>query len=87
MPLDRTVYDPNPIVTSGNTGLSSTTPVSTLNGRHLTVVMDHLNSPDGSGNFHLDGSYVQMAELEAPTSQEPVARLGISSFQQIIEIF
>ena len=35
--------------------------------------MDNLNSPDGSGNFHLDGSYVQMAELEAPTFAEPVS--------------
>jgi zinc metalloprotease ZmpB len=69
-------YDPNPIVTSGNTGLSSATAVATLNGQTNAVVMDHLNAPDGSGNLHLDGTYVQMVEIESPTFAEPVSALG-----------
>src|SRR5262249_38800776 len=50
--------------------------VATLNGQTIAVVMDRLNAPDGSGNLHLDGSFVQMAEFEAPTFAEPVSALG-----------
>lgn len=70
------VYDPNPIVTSGNTALSSTTPLATLNGLTTAVVMARLNPPDGGGNLHLDGSFVNMAEIESPTFSEPVSGLG-----------
>jgi zinc metalloprotease ZmpB len=70
------VFDPNPIVTSGNTGLSSGTSTATLDGLTSAVVMDHLNPPDASGNLHLDGSHVQMAEIESPTFSEPVNSLG-----------
>jgi hypothetical protein len=70
------VYDPNPIVTSGNTGLSSTTPIATLNGHTIAVVMDHLNPPDAAGNLRLDGSLVQMSDIELPTFAEPVGALG-----------
>jgi zinc metalloprotease ZmpB len=70
------VYDPNPIVTSGNTGLSSATSVATLNGHTGAVVMDRLNPADGAGNLHLDGSFAQMSEIESPVFAEPVSSLG-----------
>lgn len=69
-------YDPNPIVTSGNTGLSSATPVATLNGLTSAVVMERLNAADSAGNLHLDGSFVQMQEIESPTFGEPVSGPG-----------
>jgi hypothetical protein len=69
-------YDPNPIVTSGNTALSSSTPVATLNGQTNAVVMDRLDPADPSGNLRLDGSFAQMAEIESPRFAEPVGALG-----------
>jgi Zn-dependent metalloprotease len=70
------VYDPNPVVTSGNTGLSSTTQVLILNSHTKAVVMDNLNPPDSEGNLHLDGSFAQVVEFEPPTFPEPVSPLG-----------
>ncbi|MEP6573304.1 MAG: M36 family metallopeptidase [Gemmatimonadota bacterium] len=70
------VFDPNPIVASGNMGLSSTTPAATLDSLASGVVMPRLDGPDGGGNLHLDGSYVKMAEIESPGYAEPVSPLG-----------
>jgi zinc metalloprotease ZmpB len=70
------VFDPNPVVTTGNATLAPSTPSATLDAMTNAVVMDHLNPPDGSGNLHLDGSFVQMEEIEAPTFAEPTSSLG-----------
>ena len=70
------VYDPNPIVTSGDNGLSSHTQISILNGQTKDVVMDNLNPPDNAGNLHLDGPFAQIVELESPTFPEPVSPSG-----------
>lgn len=74
------VYDPNPIVTSGDTGLSSSTPVATLTAESVTVTMPRLDAADSAGKLHLDGSFVHMAEIESPTFAEPVSASGDFDF-------
>jgi hypothetical protein len=74
------VFDPNPIVTSGNTSLSSTSPQSTINGQQVGVALSRLDAADSSGNLHLDGQYVRMEEIESPTFAEPTSATGDFSF-------
>lgn len=64
------VFDPNPIVTSGDTSLRHTSPDATINAQRVAVTLDNLNPPAG-GNYDLHGSYIQMQEEEAPTVAEP----------------
>ena len=73
------VFDPNPIVTSGNTGLSSTTAIGTLDGQQIGVTLDRLDPPSG-GNLRLHGSFVQMEELDSPTVAEPTSATGDFNF-------
>ncbi|KAF3903188.1 Bacillolysin [Dactylellina cionopaga] len=74
------VFDPNPVVTTGNASLAFTTPASTLDGYTQAVGLDHLNPKDSSGNYHLDGTFVEMDEIEAPTFNEPTSTTGDFSF-------
>ncbi len=74
------VFDPNPIVTSGDTGLSTTTQSATLNSFCIAVNLDRLDPKDTTGNLHLDGPYVHMDELETPTHSEPVSPTGDFNF-------
>jgi hypothetical protein len=74
------VYDPNPIVTSGDTGLSSGTPVATLTAETKIVTVPRLDSADSDGKLHLDGSFVHMEEIESPTFPEPVSATGDFDF-------
>ncbi len=73
------VFDPNPIVTSGDTSLSSATPVGTLDAQLNPVVCDRLDAAVG-GQFHLDGSYAKMEEIEAPVFAEPTSATADFSF-------
>lgn len=66
------VFDPNPIVTSGNTGLSSGTPIGTLDMQQVPVTLDRLNAPVGA-DYHLDGAYARMEEIENPVFNEPTS--------------
>ncbi len=70
------VYDPNPVVTSGNAALAATTPAATLDGMTNAVVLPRLDVADGAGNLHLDGAHVRMEEIESPTFAEPINSLG-----------
>jgi hypothetical protein len=73
------VFDPNPIVTSGNTGLSSSTPIATLDAQRSAVTLDRLDAAIG-GNLRLHGSFVQMEELASPAVAEPTSATGDFSF-------
>lgn len=73
------VFDPNPIVTSGDTTLNSSSPIATLDAQTFPVTIDRLD-PSVGGNLHLDGTYVKMAEIESPTFAEPVSPAGNFSF-------
>lgn len=69
------VFDPNPIVTSGDVTLSSGSPVGTINAQVFTVSVDRLNAAVG-GQYHLDGSYVHVDEIESPAHAEPTSATG-----------
>jgi hypothetical protein len=73
------VFDPNPIVSGGDTTLRHTSPVATINAQRVAVTVDRLDPPV-AGDLRLHGSYVQMAELEAPVVTEPVDPGGNFSF-------
>jgi hypothetical protein len=74
------VFDPNPIVTSGDTTLRHTSAVATLNAQATAVTVERLDPPDGSGKLHLDGSAVHMDERESPAIAEPVSATGDFNF-------
>jgi hypothetical protein len=69
------VFDPNPIVTSGDTSLRHTSPSATINAQRLNVSIDNLNPPSG-GNYELHGSFVHMAAEETPAVAEPTSTTG-----------
>jgi zinc metalloprotease ZmpB len=73
------VFDPNPIVTSGNTALSSASPIATIDGQRVGVTIDRLNPPNG-GNLQLQGSYVTMEDFDSPNVAEPLSPGGNFSF-------
>jgi hypothetical protein len=66
------IFDPNPIVTSGDTSLRHTSPTATINAQRASVSLDNLNPPMG-GNSNLHGSHVQMQEEEPPVVAEPTS--------------
>ena len=66
------VFDPNPIVTSGNTALRHSSPAATINAERRVVAINNLNPPSG-GVSKLHGSFVTMAAEEAPNIAEPTS--------------
>jgi hypothetical protein len=69
------VFDPNPVVTSGDLTLSSGTPVATLNLQQSTVALDRLDPPQ-NGSLRMDGQFVRMEDFEKPTFAEPASATG-----------
>ncbi len=67
------VFDPNPIVTSGDPGLSSSTPTRALNGQRLDVNLEDLDPPGTDGKYRLDGAWVHMEDYDLPTYREPAS--------------
>jgi hypothetical protein len=73
------VFDPNPIVTSGDTSLRHTSAAATINGQRNAISVPRLDPPSG-GNLRLRGSYVRMQEEEAPTVADPANAAGTFDF-------
>ncbi|MFL6214356.1 MAG: M36 family metallopeptidase [Blastocatellia bacterium] len=73
------VFDPNPIVTSGNTALSSASSIMTIDNERVGVTIERLDPPSG-GNLKLHGSYVQMENIATPNVAEPLSPTGNFSF-------
>jgi zinc metalloprotease ZmpB len=73
------VFDPNPIVTSGDTTLRHGSSASTINGQRAPVSVEHLDAASG-GNLRLRGSFVRMQEEEAPTIADPANAGGTFDF-------
>jgi hypothetical protein len=70
------VFDPNPIVSSGDLTLSWSTPAGTLNALRVPVKLERLLPKDQQGLLHLDGSWVHMEELVVPDFAEPASQSG-----------
>jgi len=70
------VFDPNPIVSSGDLTLSSSTPAKTLNALRTSVKLERLDPPDPQARLHLDGAWVHMEDFVVPDYPEPTSLLG-----------
>jgi hypothetical protein len=68
------VFDPNPIVTSGDPDLSSSTPTRTLNKERVDVDLENLDPPGAHGKYRLDGAWVQMEDSALPIYPEPAEK-------------
>lgn len=73
------VFDPNPIVTSGNIALRHNSNAATINAQRVSVTIPRL-APAVGGNLKLTGDYVQMAEKEAPVVAGPANASGAFNF-------
>ena len=73
------VFDPNPIVTSGDGSLSSSTPTAVLNTQRRQVSLERLD-PAAGGKYRLDGTWVHMEDYDAPTYPEPSSRTATFSY-------
>jgi hypothetical protein len=73
------VFDPNPIVTSGNTALRHNSPLATVDGQRISVSVDRL-SPPTMGVISLNGEHVRMATEEDPAVAAPANLTGDFGF-------
>lgn len=81
------VFDPNPVVTSGNTGLSWGSPAATLSGQTVAVAVDNLDAKDAANQFHLDGSHEHTEDFELPTVAEPLSPTANFTFSYSDDAF
>jgi hypothetical protein len=70
------VFDPNPVVTSGDLTLSSATPAVTLNAQRVPRNLERLDQPDESGFFLLTGGWVHMEDIDEPVHAGPRKKNG-----------
>ena len=70
------VFDPNPVVSSGDLTLSSSTPAKTINALRVPVTLERLDPADGKGKLHLDGAWVHMEDFAVPDFPEPTSGSG-----------
>ncbi len=70
------VFDPNPIVSSGALTLSSKTPAATLNAHRVRVELERLDPAPADGRLRLDGAWVHMEDFVKPKLVEPSSPTG-----------
>jgi hypothetical protein len=70
------VFDPNPIVSSGDLTLSSATPPQKLNAERIRVTLPRLDPPLADGRRRLDGAWVRMEDFGHPNRAEPTSPTG-----------
>jgi zinc metalloprotease ZmpB len=70
------VFDPNPVVSSGDLTLSSATPTKTLNALRVSVHLDNLDPADRTGRLGLDGAWVRMEDPYDPRHVPPRSGSG-----------
>ncbi|HKE11802.1 MAG TPA: hypothetical protein VKE73_09530 [Myxococcota bacterium] len=70
------VFDPNPIVESGNLSLSSQTPRKQLDALRVSVTVERLDPPDSQGRLRLHGAWVHMEDCALPDFAEPTSKSG-----------
>lgn len=66
------VYWPDPITSSQNDELSSTTPEEVLNNEREEVTLENLDPPI-SGVYRLEGRWVRIVDIEAPSHTPPTS--------------
>jgi zinc metalloprotease ZmpB len=74
------VFDPNPIVTSGDASLSSATPTAILDRQRRSVRLARLDPAGPGGRYRLDGTWAHMEEYSAPTHIEPTSKTRSFSY-------
>ncbi len=70
------VFDPNPIVTSGDLTLSSSTPTQKLNAQQVSVELERLDPAPTDGRLRLDGAWVRIENFGDPDPSEPSSATG-----------
>lgn len=70
------VFDPNPIVSSGDLRLSSVTPPSKLNAERVSVTLPRLDPPLADGRLRLDGAWVRIHDFGDPDPAKPATATG-----------
>lgn len=70
------VFDPNPIVTSGDLTLSSRTPAQKLNAQQVSVELVRLDPAPADGRLRLDGAWVHIQNLGDPDPVEASSAAG-----------
>ncbi len=70
------VFDPNPIVSSGDLTLSSTAPAAALNAHRVRVELERLDPAPADGRLRLDGAWVHMEDFVKPKLVEPTSPTG-----------
>jgi len=81
------VFDPNPIVSSGDTTLSSATSTAMLNGQRVRVTLERLDHAPADGRLRLDGAWVHMEDSFAPNVAEPTSPTGRFVFNATSQSF
>src|SRR5262245_49895037 len=64
------VFFPDPITSSGDATLSSSTPAAALSGQRHEVDIENLDAPDGT-TFKLNGRWVETRDIESPEFDIP----------------
>ena len=70
------VFDPNPVVTSGDLTMSSATPLTKRNAERVPVTLLRLDPPPVDGRLRLDGAWVRMENFGDPDLAEPASPTG-----------
>jgi hypothetical protein len=74
------VFDPNPIVSSGDLTLSSKSSVAKLNAQRVPVKLLRLDPAPADGRLRLDGAWVHMEDFAKPNLTEPSSPTGAFVF-------
>jgi hypothetical protein len=74
------VFDPNPIVSSGDLTLSSKSPAAKLNAQRVPVTLLRLDPAPADGRLRLDGAWVHMEDFVKPHLAEPSSPTGAFVF-------
>jgi hypothetical protein len=74
------VFDPNPVVVSGDLTLSRDTRAEALDALRTPVTLRRLDPADASGRLHLDGAWVHMDDPVEPHIAEPTSKSGSFTF-------
>jgi len=72
------VFLPDPITSSANATLSSSTPVATLNGEQREVDIENLDAPNGA-TFRLNGKWIETRDIESPNFDVPATAASSAS--------